>query len=110
MKLLFDHNLSYKLVTKLQELYPDSQHVREAGHSSANDDVVWAYAREKQLSIVSKDSDFFNRSMVLGHPPKVVWIRLGNCTTDQIFSLLKEEHATLNVFDKDSNASFIVLR
>ena len=72
MKLLFDHNLSYRLVRSLQRVYPDSQHVREVGLSEATDEAVWRHAVEQGLTIVTKDADFHQRSFLFGHPPKVV--------------------------------------
>jgi predicted nuclease of predicted toxin-antitoxin system len=109
MRLLFDHNLSYRLVPALASLYPGSIHVRDLGMTTAADDVIWTYARQHGLAIISKDSDFFHRSMLLGHPPKVVWIRLGNCTTAQIEALLRARHADLLAFEQDANASFLAL-
>ena len=52
--------------------------------------VVWAYAAEHRFVIVSKDADFHQRSFVLGHPPKVVWIRRGNCSTAEIEAILRD--------------------
>jgi predicted nuclease of predicted toxin-antitoxin system len=109
MKLLFDQNLSDRLVAALAVLYPDSQHVRTLGMSAADDDEIWRYARDSLLMIVSKDSDFYHRSMLLGHPPKVVWIRLGNCTTAQIIGLLQARQADIFAFYEDDAASFLVL-
>jgi hypothetical protein len=37
MKLLFDENLSFRLVTALADIYPDSSHVREVGLLGADD-------------------------------------------------------------------------
>lgn len=76
MKLLFDENLSPKLVGLLSDLYPDSTHVRNVGLARADDELVWAYAKDHGLAIVSKDADFHQRSFVYGAPPKVVWIRV----------------------------------
>jgi predicted nuclease of predicted toxin-antitoxin system len=109
MKLLFDQNLSNRLVAALAVLYPDSQHVRTLGMSAADDDEIWRYARENQLVIVSKDSDFYHRSMLLGHPPKVVWMRLGNCTTAQIILRLQARQADILAFNEDEAASFLIL-
>jgi len=89
MKLLFDQNLSRKLVVTVQSLYPSSQHVVQVGLSEASDDHVWEYAKKNGFTMVSKDSDFYHRSMLLGHPPKAVWIRLGNCTTRAVSELLQ---------------------
>lgn len=56
-----------------------------------------------------KDSDFHQLSFLRGHPPKVVWIRRGNCSTDEIESLLRQHEADLRAFEQDSDASFLVL-
>lgn len=85
MKLLFDHNLSFRLVAPLRDLYPGSVHVREVELQAADDDAVWDYARDNGLVIVSKDAEFHQRSLVLGAPPKFVWIRLGG-TAQQMTS------------------------
>jgi hypothetical protein len=58
VRLLFDQNLSPRLVTVLADVFPGSTHVRDVGLSSANDEEVWAYAIEHELAIVSKDSDY----------------------------------------------------
>lgn len=84
MKLLFDQNLSHKLVVRLADIVPDSLHVREVGLEAANDPTVWEYAREHDFIIVSKDSDMHQRSFLFGAPPKVVWVRLGNCSTTDV--------------------------
>ena len=75
MRLLLDQNLSPRLLTALAGLYPGSSHVREVGLQTADDDTVWQYAAEHGFAIVSKDADFHERSFLLGHPPKVIWIR-----------------------------------
>jgi predicted nuclease of predicted toxin-antitoxin system len=74
MKLLFDQNLASALVSRLASVYPGSEHVRESGMHAASDNDIWNYARQNEMMIVSKDSDFYYRSMVLGHLPKVVWV------------------------------------
>ena len=101
MRLLFDQNLSPRLDETLQDLYPESLHVRVVGLESADDAVVWQYAKEHDLTIVSKDSDFRQLSFTLGHPPKVVWIRRGNCSTSEIESILRNRLADLLTFSQD---------
>ena len=51
---------------------------------------MWAYAKANDFVIVSKDSDFVDLSVLEGAPPKVVWVRLGNCTTASVALLLRE--------------------
>jgi predicted nuclease of predicted toxin-antitoxin system len=72
VKLLLDHNLSFRLVRALAGLYPGSMHVRDLGMTTAPDDVIWTFAGQHGLTIVSKDSDFYYGSMLLGPPPKVL--------------------------------------
>ena len=81
MKLLLDQNLSWKLVGQLEALYPGTSHIKTVVSAETDDRDIWLYAKENGFVIVSKDDDFEQRSILLGHPPKVVWIRLGNCKT-----------------------------
>jgi predicted nuclease of predicted toxin-antitoxin system len=71
--------------------------------------VVWEYAKQHGFIIVSKDSDFHQRSFVLGPPPKVVWVRLGNCSTADVERLLRHHVHVIQVFDKDPEAAFLSL-
>ena len=109
MRLLFDQNLSHRLVWSLADVYPDCQHVRGVGLREAPDTQVWNYARSNGYTIVSKDSDFYQRSLVLGFPPKVIWVRLGNCTTAAIEQLLREHVEFVEQFEADGTATFLVL-
>ena len=109
MKLLFDHNLSPKLVEHLADVFPGSKHVRNLNLHKADDAQVWEYARMNALAIVSKDEDFHQLSFLHGPPPKVVWVRLGNCTTSDIEHLLRESEADLAQFDADEAGAFLIL-
>lgn len=109
MRLLFDQNLSPKLVPELSDLFPDSAHVRLLGLERAADEQVWQFAAANGLSIVSKDSDFHQVSFVRGHPPKVIWIRRGNCSTDAIIALLRDAQPALIEFERDGEAAFLAL-
>ena len=107
MRLLFDQNLSYKLPLRLSDMYPESIHVRNVGLHMAADSEVWQYARANGFTIVSKDSDFHVRSIVEGHPPKVVWITRGNCSTDDIEAILRDFRRAMTDFDSDPSTSFL---
>ncbi len=89
MKLLFDQNLSPSLVESLADIYPESVHVQSVGLDRADDMAVWDFARLQNLVIVTKDADFQERSLIAGAPPKVVWIRRGNCSTSDIEAILR---------------------
>ncbi len=109
MKLLFDQNLSYKLARRLTDLFPDSTHVREVGLQEADDSVVWESATQQGFVIVSKDSDFHQRSFVFGFPPKVIWVQLGNCTTTEVEQLIRKDFDAIKAFYEDTEAAFLVL-
>ena len=109
MKLLLDENLSPRITVRLADLYPGSRHVSEVDLASAADNAVWDYARAEGFAIVSKDADFHQRSFVFGAPPKVIWLRLGNCTTQEVHDLLRARVADLEAFDRDPAAAFLVV-
>jgi predicted nuclease of predicted toxin-antitoxin system len=109
MKLLFDQNLSNRLVSLLDDLYPGSLHVREVGMKEADDENIWDYAKAEDFIIVSKDSDFHQKSFLRGHPPKVIWLRVGNCHTNEIVTLLQSHLHDIEIFHSDPEASFLAL-
>ncbi len=109
MKLLFDQNLSHRLIEMLQHEYPASQHVRDVGLGTASDEAVWGYAAQHGFTIVTKDSDFHQRSFLFGHPPKVVWIRRGNCSTSAIEQLLRTRRNSIIEFAMNEEGAFLVI-
>ena len=109
MKLLFDQNLSRRLVAALQGEFPGSIHVSDAGLQASSDGDVWEYALNNGLVIVSKDSDFHQRSFVFGAPPKIIWIRRGNCSTAEIESILREHREDIIEFEQGAEGTFLML-
>jgi predicted nuclease of predicted toxin-antitoxin system len=109
VKLLFDENLSFRLAALLQDLFPSSQHVRECGLRAASDAEIWEYAKTNGLVIVTKDSDFQDRSVLLGSPPKIIWLRTRNCTTAEITSILRTASALISRFNDDEQETCLIL-
>jgi predicted nuclease of predicted toxin-antitoxin system len=109
MKLLFDQNLSPRLPRLLADIYAESIHVREVGLREADDFAIWQYAKVQGYAIVSKDSDFQQRSLLHGTPPKFIWLRVGNCTTKKIESLLRSYSVAIHTFDLDDSKSHLML-
>lgn len=109
MKLLFDQNLSPRLPRKLADIYPDSVHVREIGLRDADDPDIWEYAKANGFAIVSKDSDFQQRSLLKGSPPKFIWLRVGNCTVTRTEDLLRSYSAAIHTFNLDDSKSHLML-
>ena len=109
MKLLFDQNISHRLVEMLATLYPGSSHVRSFGLQSADDEVIWEFARLRGFTVVSKDSEFHQRSFLLGFPPKIIWVRLGNCSTHEVAALLQAYYEDICRFCEDEVYACLVI-
>jgi predicted nuclease of predicted toxin-antitoxin system len=102
VKFLFDHNLSQKLVARLAEIYPGSTQTRLLGFARAADPEIWFYARTHDFVIVSKDEDFSELTVLRGAPPKVVWLRLGNCSTAAVEEVLRRNKSVIAEFIADA--------
>jgi len=109
VKLLFDENVSPKLPPSLAQQYPGSVHVRSVGLRGADDQRIWDHARTQGFAIVSKDTDFRERSFVEGHPPKVIWLDVGNAGTAVIADVLQRERQRIEAFEKHDETSFLIL-
>lgn len=109
MKLLFDQNLSPKLVDRLADSFPGSIHVQSVGLDSSDDDQIWDYARLNGFAIVSKDADYNNLSVLRGSPPKVIWLQLGNGTTAQVEAAFRVRFADIKAFENNPSVGTFVL-
>ena len=109
MKLLLDENLAPKLAKVLSDIYPGSRHVSECALQSASDQAVWEFAKTNGFVIVSKDSDFEQRSVLRGFPPKVIRVRLGNCSTRDVERVLRDFSVVIHTFYNDAIESILVL-
>ena len=84
VKLLLDENLSNRITQRIIDLYPGSDHVKTLTLTNTDDAVIWEYAKANDFVIISKDSDFAQRSLLYGHPPKFIYLRIGNSPTSKI--------------------------
>ncbi|MDZ4860033.1 MAG: DUF5615 family PIN-like protein [Candidatus Hydrogenedentes bacterium] len=109
MKLLFDQNLSPHLPRLLTNIYPDSVHVRDVELRDASDADIWQFAKDNEFVSVSKDSDFQQRSLLHGFPPKFIWIRVGNCPVKPIEDLLRTHAEAIREFVQDQVAAHLML-
>ncbi len=110
MKLLLDNNLSPKLVRKLAEAFPNSNHVSQLGLEAVSDLEVWNMARREGYCLVTKGADFNDLLTAKGFPPKVIWIRLGNCASNEILELLQRHIETISEFEKEESSGLLELQ
>jgi predicted nuclease of predicted toxin-antitoxin system len=109
VKLLLDENLSPRLVESLGDLYPGSQHVHAVGLGEADDSDVWNFAKAHGFAIATKDSDFAERGVLERDPPKVLWIRLGNCSTAEIETVLRSQFEAIRGFLEEDQEICLLL-
>jgi predicted nuclease of predicted toxin-antitoxin system len=106
--LLLDENLSERILSRVTDLFPDSTHVKAVGLKEADDRAVWEWAKQHGFTILSKDTDFHQRAIVFGHPPKFIWLRVGNCQTGLIAGLRSRYHI-IRQFIESETESLLVL-
>ena len=110
MKLLFDQNLSPRLVNRLVDIYPNSNHLYNLSLDTAEDSIIWQYARDNNFIVVTKDADFSELILVRGFPPKkVVWIRRANCTTNDIEYLIRSHTKEIEKLANDNSLGILIL-
>ncbi|MCB0738164.1 MAG: DUF5615 family PIN-like protein [Bacteroidetes bacterium] len=106
MKLLLDQNISYRIKKKLKPEF-DCTHVGQMGMNTSSDIEIWEYARSKNLTIVTFDSDFFDISVIKGHPPKILWLRTFVQTTSNLAQILNKNSELIGKFLTDEDYSEI---
>ena len=102
MKILFDQNISFRIIKNLKEVWPEAKQVRELGLENKTDREIWNFARENGFAIVTFDSDFFDLSNLFGIPPKIIWLRFGNRNTKALTSLILSKTNLMKDFLTDS--------
>lgn len=108
-RLLLDENLAPALARRIADLYPGSAHVRDLGLAMADDEAVWHHAGAHGFVIATKDDDFRQRSMLRGAPPRVIWLRLGNCRTADVEAVLRARYSDVLAFVADPDAALLIL-
>lgn len=98
MKLLFDQNISFRIISKIATHFPDAKQVRQIGIEDYSDIEIWKFAKENNFTIVTFDADFYDLSNLKGHPPKIIWLRFGNTKTDFLSEIIYSKKSIINDF------------
>jgi predicted nuclease of predicted toxin-antitoxin system len=101
LRLLFDQNLSRKLLPHLNTMYPGSAHVLPLGLAKSPDSDLWYYARHHGLTLVTKNTDLVDLCVLRGAPPKVLWLRIGNCTTQLVLDVIRDNEERIARFGRE---------
>ena len=98
MKLFFDQNISYRILKKIEKQFPNSIHTSTAGLNGQPDIEIRKYCQLHNYTIVTFDADFYELANLFGHPPKVIWIRTGNMSTNNIAQIIKDQAMNIEDF------------
>jgi len=109
VKLLLDQNLSFKLAHRLKPVFGEVMHVNEVSLSAASDQAIWGYAKNNDYTILSKDSDFLHRALLFGAPPKVICLRMGNTSTQEILECLQDKAEAITAFANATEESVLLI-
>jgi predicted nuclease of predicted toxin-antitoxin system len=110
VKLLFDENLSRRLVPRIHDLFPGSKHVSTEGLLQAEDSQVWKFAKANDFTIVTADADFYEMATTIGSPPKVIWLRNCDYPTAVCERLIRSQAIRIAEFLQDKDIAVLVLR
>ena len=107
MKLLFDHNLSHKLVRRLADIFPASTQTRLLNFSTADDSTIWRHAKENGFVVATLDKDFADLALQRGTPPKIIWLRCGNSTVAEVERLPRANFKEIENFESHPTAEVL---
>ena len=98
MNLLFDQNISYRIISRIEDIFPHAKQVKNVNLVDRTDLDIWNFAKNNGYCIVTFDSDFYDLSIVKGTPPKIIWLRTGNMTTNSIEEILRNNYELIEEF------------
>jgi predicted nuclease of predicted toxin-antitoxin system len=107
MNLLFDQNISFRIIKRIEDIFPGSISVRDLWSDNPHDLDIWKYAKANNFSIVTFDSDFMDISNLMGFPPKIIWLRIGNTSTRNIAEKIRQEQIIIIEFLNNSENAFL---
>lgn len=107
MKILFDQNISFRIIKIISEYFPEAAQIRFVGHENSSDIEIWEYAKNNGYSIVTFDSDFIDITNLKGFPPKIIWLRIGNTSTEEIATILIENRSRIKEFLENQELAFL---
>jgi predicted nuclease of predicted toxin-antitoxin system len=110
MKLLFDQNISFKVAKKIQDIFPGAKHLSDLRIENYKDIEIWEYSKSNNYCIVTLDYDFIDISTLKGFPPKIIWLRIGNTSTENIINKILSESKLINEFLSSTDTAFLEIK
>ncbi|MDX2172331.1 MAG: DUF5615 family PIN-like protein [Bacteroidota bacterium] len=110
MKLLFDENISFKISKKVEDIFPQSKHLSDLRLEQSTDIQIWEFAKNNNFCIVTFDADFIDISLLKGFPPKIIWLKMGNTSTENLAKQLRENFILIKHFLEQDDLSFLEIK
>jgi len=107
MNLLFDQNISHRIIKRIEDIFPGAKQVKELNLDKSSDSEIWNFAKENDFAIVTFDSDFIDISTLRGQPPKIIWLRIGNTSTSNLAIVMRREFEAIKSFLESEDSSFL---
>jgi predicted nuclease of predicted toxin-antitoxin system len=103
MKILIDQNISFRIVARIQQAFPNIAHVKSLNLIDENDYKIFKFARQNGFdAILTLDEDFYNILLEYNPPPKVIWLRIGNCSTAHLAQIILNNQTDIQTFLNDT--------
>jgi len=110
VKLLFDQNISHRIIRLLEHDFLSCDQIRRLNLENKSDKEIWEFAGRNDYIVITFDADFYEFSNLYGHPPKIIWLRFGNNTTSGIAQVLIEKKELINDFIKQDEFSCLEIQ
>lgn len=107
MKFLFDQNISYRILKKILNSFPDSKHVNEVKLTNSDDKAIWHYAKKEGFTIITHNSDFDDLFLLYGFPPKIIKFKVGNLSNDETIAIILKNEKSVREFIEDEETGFL---
>ena len=107
MTLLFDQNISFRIIKRIEDIFPGSISILELNLDNPHDYDIWKFAKINNYSIVTFDSDFIELSNLNGFPPKIIWLRVGNTSTKNLAEKIRKESRSITEILKNDESAFL---
>jgi predicted nuclease of predicted toxin-antitoxin system len=109
MKLLLDANVSWRLGPILKEHFGECVHADNIPELDfpAKDTKIWQYAKDNGYTVITRDNDFNDLCTIRGFPPKIIWLRTGNCSRNFTADLLIRSKLAIEEFLKSEESGVL---
>jgi len=77
-------------------------HVKDLD-DSWSDELIWKYAQDNNLIILTKDADFSLKVLYKGSPPKVVHFKIGNMRLKEFHQLISKIWSDVELLLTENN-------